>query len=577
MSLLIDNDFYAPWPRFGEHLSKQWGLIRANIQTLSPIGNAVILETDDGTTENSALAGFEFGSQTFPNQFRIVWNETQSQFRLDSNQGTTDSPSWTTIQSIDNDTTYTRFEQHVVFGSDITFNGDFYGLPTITPQSISDGAIELSSSSGQRFSVNENSFYIDFDSSGDPKINLTEVFGDLRATKGAFGNLGTEGHGVNLGGITYDANLKVSDITAGKPSVFQMHKHSKLIGPILLATRSNSNTTAHAKVISGQDLITLIAAGWTGSYYTIGGTIVFKVDSGTISDSSLPTKLVIATTKDGDTTPTTAITVGSDQTTDFASDITVSGTVTAGGNQLGILSASDGIKTITSPDEQFDVNSSDFYVSESSSGRPVINLTSSGGGGGGGITSVSISDGTHDFSSSSGAFSVNENDFYLDKDSSGNPKINLNKRFLGALIQKSSNQTFTTSSLADVTWDTEQYDVGGWFDSGSDNVNFVIPNGVSIIRASLNINWESTALEGERLIAILKNSAFFGGNAVWQSNFPANAAGTDRNTTINISTPPLFVTPGDTIGVQVRQETGSDLDVLSAFSTWFSIEALDFD
>jgi len=167
VTLIIDSDFYAPWPRYGVDLSEQWDLIRANTQTLAPIGNAVLLESDDGNTEDAALAGFEFGIQTFPNKFRIVWNSSGEELRLQLNEGTSAVPIWRTAYRVDTDATQKNiFDEGAQF-SDITLIGDFYGYTARIE--ITDGTF---SRRGSTLIFNPDEFYLDTDTNGTPRINL---------------------------------------------------------------------------------------------------------------------------------------------------------------------------------------------------------------------------------------------------------------------------------------------------------------------------------------------------------------------------------------------------------------------
>jgi len=113
------------------------------------------------------------------------------------------------------------------------------------------------------------------------------------------GDPGNEGDGVNINGTVYDAVLKASDIGAGTNNpLMQLHRHSTINGPLLLGTRSNSNTAAHSIVLTGQTLLGMYAAGWDGANYALGGSINWIVD-GTPGVDDMPTAIVFSTTPDG--------------------------------------------------------------------------------------------------------------------------------------------------------------------------------------------------------------------------------------------------------------------------------------
>jgi hypothetical protein len=113
------------------------------------------------------------------------------------------------------------------------------------------------------------------------------------------GDPGTEGNGINVGGVTYNADFKVSDIAATNIAHSILHRHSTTLPSIFLAARSNSDTSAHLPVTIGMDLFSHYTAGWVGTFYQIFSSITHSVDNtGTVSDTSSPGKLVFATTPD---------------------------------------------------------------------------------------------------------------------------------------------------------------------------------------------------------------------------------------------------------------------------------------
>jgi hypothetical protein len=56
--------------------------------------------------------------------------------------------------------------------------------------------------------------------------------------------------------------------------------------------------------------------------------------------------------------------------------------------------------------------------------------------------------------------------------------------FSGALVTKSGTQSGDFTAIAAVTYDTEVYDVGGWFDSGASTTRLTVPSGVSYVRVT---------------------------------------------------------------------------------------------
>src|SRR5574343_239388 len=87
------------------------------------------------------------------------------------------------------------------------------------------------------------------------------------------GDQGTEGSGINIGGITYQSSFKVSDINGTHYAQSIFHRHSTTLEPLLLGARSNTDTSGHADVAPGQGLFTIFASGkWVLSLTPNGST-----------------------------------------------------------------------------------------------------------------------------------------------------------------------------------------------------------------------------------------------------------------------------------------------------------------
>lgn len=127
----------------------------------------------------------------------------------------------------------------------------------------------------------------------------------ISVAEGIIGDPGSEGSGINIGGVTYDSVFKVSDIASGNLAQTILHRHSDAFPPLIVAARSKSTDNSHLPVTDGDDLFTLYAAGWTGTEYNIFASLTFEVDTGyTVSDSSAPGKMTVGITEDGNTFPT---------------------------------------------------------------------------------------------------------------------------------------------------------------------------------------------------------------------------------------------------------------------------------
>lgn len=143
-----------------------------------------------------------------------------------------------------------------------------------------------------------------------PDLTATNVVSALEAK---IGNVGTEGSGINIGGVTYESSLKVSDIDGTNYAQTILHRHSTTLEPTIVGARSNSNTAAHADVTNGQGLLSTFGVGYAGSNYKIFGYETIGVDStGTVSNTSAPGKWKLYVTPNGSTTPALTHYVGND-------------------------------------------------------------------------------------------------------------------------------------------------------------------------------------------------------------------------------------------------------------------------
>ena len=135
---------------------------------------------------------------------------------------------------------------------------------------------------------------------------------DFAAHQMVVGNAGTEGLGINIGGVIFEASLKVSDIDGTNYAQTILHRHSTTLEPLIVGARSNSDTTGHANVTTGQGIFSVYAAGWAGSNYKLFGSESFMVGTGTVSNTSSPGKWSLKITPDGATTPVETHYVDSD-------------------------------------------------------------------------------------------------------------------------------------------------------------------------------------------------------------------------------------------------------------------------
>ena len=141
-------------------------------------------------------------------------------------------------------------------------------------------------------------------------------------TSAIIGDPGTEGTGINIGGVTYDALFKVSDISSADIAQSIIHRHSTTWEPIQVFARSNSNGAGHGAVVNGMPISSQYSAGWTGTEYNLFGRAGFEAAAtGIISDASSPGDYVISTTPNGGALPVEAVRIKSDKSAVFAGGV----------------------------------------------------------------------------------------------------------------------------------------------------------------------------------------------------------------------------------------------------------------
>lgn len=119
------------------------------------------------------------------------------------------------------------------------------------------------------------------------------------------GDYGTESAGINIGGTTYSLSLRVNDLGGGRQGQIMMHRHSTSYGSLMIGSRSNSDTSAHADLANSQTIIGMMGCGWAGTNYKQFGIVQIESDTtGTISDTSSPGRIAFYTTADSSTSPT---------------------------------------------------------------------------------------------------------------------------------------------------------------------------------------------------------------------------------------------------------------------------------
>jgi hypothetical protein len=172
-------------------------------------------------------------------------------------------------------------------------------------------------------------------------ISSTDTNGNIQLIPDGTGQVevndpGLETSSILVDGASYETAFRVNDIGGTAPAQMILHRHSTTWEPILLAARSNSNTSSHATVTSGQSVLTMYGAGWLNSYYGTMASITMSADtSGTIADGSAPGRIQLKVTPNGSLTPVAALTINNSGTITLANALPV----TSGGTGLSSTTA----------------------------------------------------------------------------------------------------------------------------------------------------------------------------------------------------------------------------------------------
>lgn len=198
------------------------------------------------------------------------------------------------------------------------------------PVTTGDETVGLRAGTNVRFDatefeiINVDDVTIDGDT-----ISTNTVNGNLYLEPNGTGHVDVGDPGLEIGnilidGVAFNSRFRVNDIGNIAPAMVTIHKHSTTQEPLQIAARSNSNTSAHAKVTANMPLYSMYATGWLDNYYGVFGQIRFSADStGTLADGSAPGKLELMVTPDSAVIPVTALSISNAGVTTLANALPV--------------------------------------------------------------------------------------------------------------------------------------------------------------------------------------------------------------------------------------------------------------
>ena len=140
--------------------------------------------------------------------------------------------------------------------------------------------------------------------------------------------------------------------------------------------------------------------------------------------------------------------------------------------------------------------------------------------------------------------------------------------FSGALVRRAGGLSTTDGTPTPVTWNSTEYDVGGWFGASGES-QLTVPAGVTRVRLAGGVDYEAGAGDIRALKFQLNGSDVLGGPHQYR---PPTAVGfSDR---LSIASPVIECVPGDLFRLVAIQQSGGALNVLAQPGTFFAIEAV---
>ena len=142
--------------------------------------------------------------------------------------------------------------------------------------------------------------------------------------------------------------------------------------------------------------------------------------------------------------------------------------------------------------------------------------------------------------------------------------------FMGAMVKKAADataQNFTSATA--ITFDTEVFDYGGFFDSGASTTRLTVPAGVSRVRIKAGVRVDSLTADLFVAIVVYKNgSPLYDG--VGQQLVETGSTSANPS----LVTGDIPVVAGDWFELYLQIETDTSVTITAA-RTWFEIVAVE--
>lgn len=160
---------------------------------------------------------------------------------------------------------------------------------------------------------------------------------------------------------------------------------------------------------------------------------------------------------------------------------------------------------------------------------------------------------------------------------SGTMALTSDLAFSGALITRSTNFAVATGGApaTDMDWNAESYDTNGFFNVGTDNSAFIIPaGGAGDYVAAAQINWAANATGMRVARMFVDRGSGYTNEAGCATLRTMAVTGAAQMTEMNLVSAPLSLAVGDKVIIRVGQDSGGNLNVVSAPTSWFSLRRL---
>lgn len=149
--------------------------------------------------------------------------------------------------------------------------------------------------------------------------------------------------------------------------------------------------------------------------------------------------------------------------------------------------------------------------------------------------------------------------------------------FSGALAKKSTDQTTAdfTAAFTALTWDAEEYDVGGWHDTGSNTSRLTVPSGVTHVKltGAVGIS-EITGGSSAVYLGITKNGDTSAATRWINMPLAGPLVMSGGDYQISCATGPIAVSEGDYFELMIIVTSDTSVTV-TAGQSFFAIEAVE--